>query len=132
MMDPLGVRRITRRAVILASVGVLAGMITITAGAAAADYPPGSLVFHFTDCSGPTGTPATFDVAKPVGPAFTFHLIDGSGMWVIKELVDVETGATRFTMPGFEHNNLPTITCQYFSPVIFRMLRVTGLIVPVR
>lgn len=46
---------------------------------AAAPSAPRRLTYHFTDCSGPAGTPATIDAVKQPGEAAALHLVDGGG-----------------------------------------------------
>jgi hypothetical protein len=133
MGEPARVRRMTRRFVsILATAGLLAAMLAVTTGQAAA-HPstPTTLTFHFTDCSGPAGTPKTFDAVKQPGGAAALHLLDASGVFIAVRAIDVESGTTLFATPGFEHNNLPTITCQLIHPVTSTRELVTGLMAPV-
>jgi hypothetical protein len=116
----------------LVSVGLLAWTLAVTTAPTAAAQAPTSttLTYHFTDCSGPAGSPTTFDGVKQPGGAAALHLVDGSGIFIAVQAIDVETGATLFTTPGFEHNNLPTVTCQLIHPVTLQLQAVTGLVVP--
>ncbi|OGO51761.1 MAG: hypothetical protein A2Z32_10245 [Chloroflexi bacterium RBG_16_69_14] len=107
-------------------------MLAVTTGPAAA-HPstPTTLTGHFTDCSGPAGTPAAFDAVKQPSGAASAHLVDGSGIFIVIAAIDVESGRTLFATPGFEHNNLPTITCRLIHPVTQRLLSVAGFIAPI-
>jgi len=124
---------IAQRAVRLSvSVGLLAGMLTATAPLAAA-HPstPATLTYHFTDCSGPAGTPTTFDAVKQPGSAAALHLADGSGIFIAVQAIDVASGAVLFRTPGFDHNGLPTVACQLMHPVTLTLQSVIGVIAPV-
>jgi len=123
----------TRRAAwLLVSVGLLAAMLAATAPVAAA-HPstPATLTYHFTDCSGPVGTPEWFDAVKQPGGAAALHLVDGRGIFVAVQAIDVQTGAVLFTTPGFEHNQLPTVACLLTHPVTHAKQSVIGLIAPI-
>jgi hypothetical protein len=134
MRQSVGTRRTSRRAVwILAGVAMLLGMLMVTAGTvAAAPSTPRTLTYHFTDCSGPAGTPATIDAVKQPGEAAALHLVDGSGVYVLMEAIDLETGDILFTTPGFDKNDLPTVTCRLIHPVTGELSLITGVIAPVR
>jgi len=126
--------RTTRRVVsILATVSMLAVMLAITTGPAAAAHPstPTTLTYRFTDCSGPAGTPATFDAVKQPGGAAALHLVDTNGIFIAVQAIDVASGTLLFTTPGFEHNNLPTVACQLIHPVTLSLQSVIGVIAPI-
>ncbi len=88
-------------------------------------YPHGYVTFHYTDCTGPAGTPSTFDAQ---GSNHGLHLVDGSGMWLLAEIV-FDSGQVAFTTPGFEHNEL-AVTCRIFSPFALEWATVKGLLAP--
>jgi hypothetical protein len=134
MRQSVGTRRTSRRAVwILAGVAMLLGMLMVTAGTvAAAPSTPRTLTYHFTDCNGPAGTPATIDAVKQPGEAAALHLVDGSGVYVLMEAIDLETGDILFTTAGFDKNDLPTVTCRLIHPVTGELSLITGVIAPVR
>jgi hypothetical protein len=134
MGESTRLRRTTRGSQsILATAGLLAALLAVTTAPTAAAHPstPTTLTYHFTDCSGPAGTPITFDAVKQPGGAAALHLLDASEIFIAVEAIDVETGTTLFSTPGFEHNNLPTITCQLVHPVTTTLESVTGFIAPV-
>jgi hypothetical protein len=89
------------------------------------------LTYEFTACTGPTGTPTEFDAVKQPGEGAALHLTDGSGTFIAMAATDVATGAVLFETPGFQHNNLPTVTCSVINPRNGPEQLVTGLIVPV-
>jgi hypothetical protein len=110
----------------------LVAAVALSAAAASADPSrPGTLTYEFTDCTGPAGTPTQFDAVKQPGEAAALHLTDGSGVFIAVQAVDIETGAVLFTTPGFQENDLTTVTCSVVNPRNGREQLVTGLIVPV-
>jgi hypothetical protein len=110
----------------------VAGAVLPGAGAWAAPSTPSTLTYEFTDCSGPAGTPTSFDAVKQPGEGAALHLTDGSGIFVAMAASDAVTGEVLFTTPGFEHNDLPTVTCSVVNPRNSTLQLVTGLIAPVR
>jgi hypothetical protein len=126
-------RRMNRRAVsIMATIGILAGMLAVSGTVTAHPSTPTTLTYHFTDCSGPAGTPTTFDAVKQPGGAAALHLVDGSGIFVAVQAIDAKSGTILFTTPGFLHNNLPTISCELIHPVTLTLQSVTGVVAPIR
>ncbi|MGE5155916.1 MAG: hypothetical protein ACM3JP_00275 [Betaproteobacteria bacterium] len=117
----------------MAAAGLLAGMLMVLGASSAAAHPstPSTLTYHLTDCSGPAGTPAQFDAVKQPGGAAALHLVDGSGMFIATQAVDVATGTVLFSTPGFGHNDLPTVTCLAIHPVTQTLQSVTGLLIPI-
>ena len=115
---------------VVASVVSLAGALLAT-GALAAPSTPNTLTYEFSGCTGPAGTPVAFDAVKQPGEAAALHLTDGSGNFVAMAAVDVASGDLLFATPGFEHNDLATVTCSVINPRNGRLQLVTGLIVPV-
>ena len=89
-----------------------------------------SLTYHFTNCVGPTGTPTGFDATKQLGNAAALHVTDSGEIFVGVKSIDAQTGAILFTTPGFEHNVVPTITCQVVKPVTGQLRVVTGFFAP--
>jgi hypothetical protein len=87
-----------------------------------------TLTYTFTDCVGPAGSPTAFEAVKQPGGAAALHLLDGSAVFVAMSAVDVETGDTLFSTPGFAVNGLPTLTCLSVHPVLQRLHLVTGLL----
>lgn len=125
---------VSRGVSILATIGLSISMCIVTTSAAAAAGPssPTTLTYHLTDCSGPIGTPTTFDAVKQPGGAAALHLVDGSGIFVAMEAIDVESGTILFSTPGFKHNRVPTVTCQSIHPITLTLQSVTGIILPFR
>ena len=121
-----------RAARLVASMAVVGLMLSAAAPPAAA-HPstPATLTYHFTNCTGPAGTPAVFDAVKQPGGAAALHLVDGSGIFIAVQAVDVESGTILFSTPGFEHNGLPTVACLLIHPVTQTLQSVVGKIAPV-
>ena len=115
----------------VAAIGVLAGMLACTGTATAQPSTPATLTYHFTHCIGPSGTPDTFDAVKQPGSAAALHLVDGGGVFVAVEAIDVNTGTVLFTTPGFDDNGLPTVSCDLIHPVTLTPQSVVGLIAPI-
>jgi hypothetical protein len=118
---------------ILAVVACVAGLAVVlpVAGAWAAPSTPSTLTYEFTGCTGPAGTPSEFDAVKQPGEGAALHLTDGSRIFVVVEATDVATGDLLFTTPGFQHNDLATVTCSVINPRNESEQLVTGLIAPV-
>ena len=112
------------------NIALLAALAALLPAAAAyADPPPPStLTFGFVACTGPAGTPETFDAVKQPGGAAALRLVPGSGVFVVIEAIDVATGDVLFTTPGFAHNGLTTVTCSVTHPTTAQYQLVTGLL----
>jgi hypothetical protein len=117
---------------IVALLALVAGAAVFTAPVSADPSTPSTLTYEFTDCTGPAGTPTQFDAVKQPGEGAALHLTDGRGVFIAVAAVDVETGTVLFTTPGFQENDLTTVTCSVVNPRNGREQLVTGLIVPVR
>jgi hypothetical protein len=121
---------VARARSIIALLALVAGVAVFAAAASADPSTPSTLTYEFTACSGPTGTPTQFDAVKQPGGAAALRLTGSSGVFVVVQAVDVETGALLFTTPGFEQNDLPTVTCSVVNPTNDLEQLVTGLLVP--
>ncbi len=115
----------------VATAGLLAGTLTVLSVSSAAAGPSTSktLTYHLTDCTGPAGTPTDFFAVKQPGGAAALHLVDGPGVFIAVQAVDVASGTVLFSTPGFEHNHLPTVTCLAIHPVTRTLQSVTGILV---
>lgn len=123
-------RRVARA---LGAAGLLAAMLAASAVPVAADpSAPVPLIFSFTECHGPVGTPDQFDAFKQPGGGAALHLTDGRGIFVAVEAIDLSSGAVLFSTPGFEHNGLPTITCHLVHPVTKLAEVVVGMLAAAR
>jgi hypothetical protein len=113
---------------LIALLGLLAVAGSSAAPASAHPLTPSTLTYEFTACTEPA--PTQFDAVKQPGEGAALHLTDGSGVFIAVEAVDVESGAVLFTTPGFQQNDLTTVTCSVVNPRNGREQLVTGLIVP--
>src|SRR5262245_30994983 len=106
------------------------------AGAAHADPAnDGSVTITLFDCTGPAGTPSSFDTAKIPTQGAALHVVNGTGNFVVKSAFDVTTGSLRFTTPGMDRNDHTLVTCSFIapptSPVAGHTIRVEGQMTPV-
>jgi hypothetical protein len=108
----------------LVCVAVLAA---ISLGVAQAN-PSKGRTYHFSNCSGPAGTPKSFDATKQ-GKGASFHLTSGGRDFVVVAITDT-SGTTLLSTPGFPQNGLPTVTCDSTSPVSGQPALVTGFFAP--
>ena len=101
-----------------------------TAGAAHADpVNDESVTITLFDCTGPAGTPSSFDITKIPNPAAALHLVNGTGTFVLYSGTDETTGLLVFTTPGMERNNPERlVTCRFVSPLNGHTYRVSGQI----
>jgi hypothetical protein len=90
-----------------------------------------SVTLTLFSCSGPPGTPSTFDVTKIPNGGSGFHLVDGTGNFVRKTATDLVTGQTVVSTPGLEHNDLPLVICYVVSPHTGHLILVSGVFTPV-
>ena len=103
-----------------------------TAGAAHADpVSDESVTITLFDCTGPAGTPSSFDITKIPNPGAALHLVNGTGTFVLYSGTDETTGLLVFTTPGMERNNPERlVTCRFVSPLNGHTYRVSGQITP--
>ena len=121
--------RVKRSAVIASCLGLMAGLLGTTPVTAAAPEP---LIFHYTDCIGPAGTPDTFDASKLSRWASGLHVVGSTSMWFLVHVESVATGEVFVDMPPtfFEHFPVPTTTCLIESFLHHELLRATGVFHP--
>ena len=114
-----------RRPAIVKAFVLVSALAAISLGVArAAPQSKQGVVYTFSNCTGPRGTPQTFDAVKG-GRGVAFHVV-GYPDFVIVSATDSTTGTTLFKTPGFSQNGLPTITCESTSPVTGKPALVTG------
>ena len=86
-----------------------------------------NLQLHFFDCTGPAGTPTSFDVEFQVQGA-AWHVTDSRQIFEAMIGFD-ETANTQVVMtPGFERNAVPKVTCR--TVINGHVFRVTGVLTP--
>jgi hypothetical protein len=99
----------------------------------------GTVTWTFTNCTGPAGTPTTFDAVRQefttpndaiVGMPAIFLLADGTALFNPFMVTIVDTGASGVN-PGFTHNDLLLVTCNTTSPVTGTNYIFTGFLTPV-
>src|SRR5688572_4670065 len=84
-----------------------------------------NLHLHFFDCTGPAGTPTSFDVEFQVQGS-AWHVTDSRQMFIALIGYD-ETANTQIVMtPGFERNAVPSVTCR--TEINGHVFRVTGVL----
>jgi hypothetical protein len=129
MGEPTVVRRVTRPlASLLVAVGMLVGMLAVATGPV--DAAPDLTYYHLYDCTGPVGTPTTFEAVNVLGPPRS-HEVNSTSEFIIVRVVFVDTGSVFFSLRGFEENKVPTITCLMFHPVRLALLQVTFIRTPI-
>jgi hypothetical protein len=103
-----------------------------TAGAAyAAPVNDETVTITLYDCTGPAGTPSSFDITEIPNPGAALHLVNRTGTFVLYRGTDETTGLLVFTTPGMERNNPERlVTCRFVSPLNGHTYRVSGQITP--
>ena len=82
---------------------------------------------HFFDCTGPAGTPTSFD-AESQHRGAAWHLTDRRQIFVGLIGFDETTNTLEILTPGFERNARPTVTCRSVRPDSGHVIRVTGVL----
>ena len=106
-------------------------LAALAVGATAQAEPGGpdgaNLQLHFFDCTGPAGTPTSFDAeSQKLGAAW--HLTDSRQIFIgligFNETANTQVVRT----PGFERNAVPAVTCR--TVINGHVFRVTGVLTP--
>jgi hypothetical protein len=84
-----------------------------------------NLQLHFFDCTGPAGTPTSFDVEFQVQGA-AWHLTDSRQIFIGLIGFDETANTQVVVTPGFERNAVPAVTCR--TVVNGHVFRVTGVL----
>lgn len=71
-----------------------------------------NLNLHLFDCTGPAGTPTSFDVEYQVNGA-AWHLTDSRQIFEALIGFDETTNTQVVLTPGFERNAVPAVTCRF-------------------
>ena len=123
-------RRVTMFTIAMASIaGVLAGLSVPATGQAAEPGGPdgANLQAHFFDCTGPAGTPTSFDaVSQHRGAAW--HLTDSQLIFNALIGFDETTNTLAVVTPGFERNAVPAVTCRSVRASNGHVYLVTGVL----
>ena len=88
-----------------------------------------NLQLHFYDCTGPAGTPSSFDAEFQVAGA-AWHLTDSQRIFEAMIAFDVTANTPRLFSYGFTVNAVPTVTCLVVAGVDGHVFRVTGVLTP--
>ena len=102
-----------RKKSFIAAASLLVALAVPATALAEPGGPDGAnLRLHFFDCTGPAGTPTTFDVEFQVQGA-AWHVTDSRRMFIGLIGFD-ETANTQVVLtPGFERNAVPAVTCRF-------------------
>jgi len=121
----------------LACVSAIAATTVAVANADPSNF--GTTTWTFTNCTGPAGTPTTFDAARQefttppqsggfvTGMPAVFLLAGGAEVFQVYMVTNLDTGATG-TANGFDHNGLLLVTCVTTSPVTGTNYQFTGFL----
>jgi len=123
--------------VVLACVSAIAATTVAVAQADPSNF--GTVTWTFTNCTGPAGTPTTFDAVRQEfttpsdlieGMPALFLLTSGTELFNPFMATNLDTGGSG-TNPGFNHNNLLLVTCNTTSPVTGTHYLFSGFLTPV-
>ena len=112
---------------------VVVGCLAIAAGIpATAQAEPGgpdgaNLQAHFFDCTGPAGTPTSFDAELQVRGA-AWHLTDSRQIFNVLIGFDETANTLVIVTPGFLRNAVPAVTCRSVRADSGHVFRVTGVL----
>src|SRR5262245_1972917 len=86
---------------------------------------------HFFDCTGPAGTPSSFD-AESQHRGAAWHLTDSQQ--IFEAMVGFDETANTYVVvtPGFNVNAVPAVTCRSVRPDSGHVFRLTGVLTPAR
>ena len=106
-------------------------LVAITVAAAAQADPGGpdgaNFQAHFFDCTGPAGTPTSFDAEFQVHGA-AWHLTDSRQIFIGLIGFNETTNTLAILTPGFERNAVPAVTCRSVRADSGHVFRVTGVL----
>ena len=84
---------------------------------------------HFYDCTGPAGTPTSFDAeSEHLGAAW--HLTDSRQIFIGMIGFDETANTEVVVTPGFERNAVPAVTCRSVRADSGHVFRLTGVLTP--
>ena len=111
-------------------------LAALALGAPAQAEPGGpdgaNLQVHFFDCTGPAGTPSSFD-AELQHPGGAWHLTDSPRIFNAMIAFDETANTLVVVTPGFNVNAVPAVTCRavrQFGPLLGHVFRLTGVLTP--
>jgi hypothetical protein len=106
--------RPTRHIALATFVGCLAIVGSFTGTANAEPTGAHAITVTFFNCSGPTGTPTTFQIEKSQNPSVAAHVVGSTDLFKRTSLTVLVTGET-FTW-GPYNDSKPLITCNAIAP----------------
>jgi hypothetical protein len=86
-----------------------------------------NLQAHFYDCTGPAGTPTSFDAELQVRGA-AWHLTDSRQIFEPMIGFDETTNTLVVLTHGFELNAVPSVTCRSVRPDSGHVFLLTGVL----
>jgi hypothetical protein len=91
----------------------------------------GTLTYHFFNCTGPAGTPGSFDAVRQSG-GDSFLLTSGTGVFAARSYYDNTTGQQELTpgLPGLSQTGLAPVTCNEIGPESGNLFTVIGVFFP--
>ena len=109
-----------------------ASLVAALAVGATAQAEPGgpdgaNLQLHFFDCTGPAGTPTSFDAEFQVHGA-AWHLTDSRRIFEAMIGFDETANTQVVVTPGFNVNAVSAVTCRVV--INEHVFRVTGVLTP--
>ncbi len=109
---------------------LVALVVPATAQAAEPGGPDGANVqAHFFDCTGPAGTPTSFDAELQVRGA-AWHLTDSRQIFEAMIGFDETTNTLVVVTPGFKRNAVPAVTCRSVRADSGHVFLLTGVLTP--
>ena len=114
----------------IAAASLLAALAVGATAQAAPGGPDGAnFQAHFFDCTGPAGTPTSFDAeSQKLGAAW--HLTDSGQIFIGLIGFNETTNTVEIVTPGFERNAVEAVTCRAVRPSSGHVVRVTGVLTP--
>ena len=115
---------------IAAALLVAALALPATALAAPGGPDGANVQAHFFDCTGPAGTPTSFD-AELQHPGGAWHLTDSRQIFNAMIGFDETANTQVVVTPGFELNAVPAVTCRsvrVFGPLAGHVFLLTGVL----
>ena len=108
-------------------------LAALAVGATAQAEPGGpdgaNLQMHFFDCTGPAGTPSSFDAELQIRGA-AWHLTDSRQIFEVMIGFDETANTPVVVTKGFNVNAVPAVTCRAVGGVDGHVFRVTGVLTP--
>jgi hypothetical protein len=118
-----------RQAALVWAVSLLVGVTLVAVAQAEPGGPDGAnLQAHFFDCTGPAGTPSSFD-AELQQPGTAWHLTDSQQIFEALIGFDETANTEVVVTPGFNVNAVPAVTCRFVGQN-GHVFRVTGILTP--